>query len=539
MEYYKPHSICLNNNYGEIKIKCDEYYVNNIKIENNRALDGDIVYYNEIVLGIKKRSNELICGILHLNKNQKYGFTKRNVPYYKFSSISHRFPNFIVPSKTKLRKAIYCVIKLNKWETNNKHPIGQIEYIIGEIGNLDNEIDSLLYHTKLIPKKRKFIYHNPEPIKIDSDYNTISIDPPNCKDIDDALHFRENNDITEIGIHIANVARHINALDTNYYSTIYLDNKQINMLDDQFTYDHCSLGNGVKKKALSLILKYKNNKIIDHQFKETIVINKSFTYQDVDLLIKNKKIANITNLFNFSQKLDKSIINSGKMIEYFMILYNKIMAKTLYNYDVKTILRTHKKNDNENNYNNQKLNNYLDKINQNAALYQSNPENHKHEYLNLEFYTHGTSPIRRYVDIINQINIINLIEKKPIMYISNLDLINKFQKNLRKFYNYYKKLKIIFDMKETKNYECFIINIENKKISVFIPDLDLEHTFIIISKKLWENNNIIETHNSIEINDTKFNQFDKIDIKLTPLQYEEKFNKKLNIEIIKPKFKIL
>ena len=57
--------------------------------------------------------------LFHLNTNQKYGLTKRNVPYYKFTSISHKFPNFIVPSKSREKKALYCVVKINKWETKN------------------------------------------------------------------------------------------------------------------------------------------------------------------------------------------------------------------------------------------------------------------------------------------------------------------------------------------------------------------------------------------------------------------------------------
>ena len=250
MEYYKPYSISNNLKIGKLNLIFDEYYVNDIKIINNRGLDGDIVYHNDTeVLGIKNRNNEFITGILHINKNQKYGFTRRNIPYYKFSCISHRFPNFIVPSKSKLKKALYCVIKLNKWNTNNKHPIGQIEYLIGEIGNIDNEINCLLYYTKLFPKKQKSTYFQPQ-ISEKIDFYTFSIDPPNCRDIDDALHYKINKDIVEIGIHIANVAGYIDNINTNYFSTIYLDDKQINMLDDNVTYNHLSLEKGERKKAM-------------------------------------------------------------------------------------------------------------------------------------------------------------------------------------------------------------------------------------------------------------------------------------------------
>lgn len=539
MEFHKPYYSSYDKySSGILKKNYDEYYVDDIKIINNRGLDGDTIYYtDDEVVGVKKRSNELIPGILHLNKNQKYGFNKKNIPYYKFSSTSFRFPDFIVPSKSRLKKALYCVIKLNKWETNNKHPIGQIEYIIGAVGEIDNEINILLFQTKLFPKKQKTKYFDlleNETI----DYNTYSIDPIGCKDIDDSLHFEIKDESVEIGIHIANVARVIDKLECNYYSTIYLDNKQINMLDDTYTYKHCSLGNGVNRRAISLIINYKNDEIIKYNFRETTIKNKALSYQEVDNIL-NGNSHNLALLYNFSKKLDSSIDSSSKMVEYFMILYNKLVAETLYNYDNNTILRTHIKNINESSISDSNLSNYLDKINQNAALYQINPDNTKHQHLELDFYTHATSPIRRYVDIINQLNIINFIENKPIFIEDKIDEINIFQKNLRKFYNYYKKLKIVFDSNNSKNYDSFIVSINQKKIGIYIPDLDIEHKFIIISKKLWDTNNIIEEENSISVNDVKYSLFDKIQIKLTPLPFEEKFSKKLNIEILNPRFTIL
>ena len=45
-------------------------------IENNRAIHGDEVYFHlGKVTGIKKRFQGFIAGILHLNSNQKFGFT--------------------------------------------------------------------------------------------------------------------------------------------------------------------------------------------------------------------------------------------------------------------------------------------------------------------------------------------------------------------------------------------------------------------------------------------------------------------------------
>ena len=130
MEYYKSH-LNLNqcndsDKYKTGLLECldDNYNVNDILIENNRGIHGDtvIIDENNKIVSIKTRSNKLIVGILHLNGNTKYGYTKKNVPYYKFTPISNKYPSFIVPSKDKSKSASYCVIKFNKWETKNKNP---------------------------------------------------------------------------------------------------------------------------------------------------------------------------------------------------------------------------------------------------------------------------------------------------------------------------------------------------------------------------------------------------------------------------------
>ena len=541
MDYYKPYNRPSDTSeYGEITKTQEEYLVNGKVVENNRAIHKDIVYVSEgKVINIKQRTNTFIVGILHLNTNQKYGFTKRNIPLFKFTSISNKYPNFIVPSKSREKKAVYCVIQLNKWETNNKQPIGKIEKIIGPVGDINNEIDMLLYHTQIYPKKNKTKYIKDVEVSNTCHYNTFSIDPPGCKDIDDALHFKENSDTIEIGIHIANVARYIDTIDTNFYSSIYLNNKQINMLKDDVTYDQCSLGDKVYRNSLSLILTYKDYKLVNTEFKECIVRNTALTYEKVDKIIKNNISHELLDLYNFTKKIQKfESLSSTKMVEFYMLKYNNVCAETLYKYNPKTILRTHQNIETDFNNLSLDLKLYLHRINQNAAQYISDPEDTYHRDLDLQYYTHATSPIRRYVDIINQLNIIRLLENKDIIVKDNLDSVNIFQKKLRKFYNYNKKLNLIFNMNSEETHDAFIISKNNLKLKVYIPSLDIEHGFMLLSNKLIESNDIIIDNESITINNVKFSLYDKIKILVTPLKYEEKFNKKLHIKVLEPSFKI-
>ena len=191
------------------------------------------------------------------------------------------------------------------------------------------------------------------------------------------------------------------------------------------------------------------------------------------MLIKSLNLlkkGDILDLYNFTLGLKKiKKMTSCKMVEHYMLLYNSLLAETLYKYDKNTIIRTHQKNQNLNYNLDEKLEGYLNKINQNAAKYQIDPENTTHQDLDIKLYTHATSPIRRYVDIINQKNIINFIEKKPLIFEKKFRKINVFQKSLRKFYNYYKKLNLIFSLKTSEEYEAFIVDINNKKMNLYIP----------------------------------------------------------------------
>jgi exoribonuclease R len=535
-----------------------------VEVENNRGIHNDIVYINKInmqVVSIKHRNIKPIVGLLHLDSNQKFGFNKKGIPFYKFTPLSSNYPQFIVPSKIKTKKLVYCIISFNKWERNNKNPVGQIEEIIGDVGDINNEIKAALYFSDVMPVKNNILYVSEsanDKMKLDlmergNIYHTFSIDPEGCLDIDDAFHFKKlghSNGYNqyEIGIHIANVGRYLEDFNINMYSTIYLDGKQINMLNEHYTYNVCSLGSGKEKLALSLIMKYTDNMLVDYYFQESIVINHPYSYDEA---------GHILNHHNFSlksySKIDHQLINfntfhtlltgekhtpTTKLVEYYMLTYNRIVAKTLYQYDPKTILRTHQMrgNDIEKFGDDPVLSGYLHKVNQNAAKYISNPIDTRHQIMGVDFYTHATSPIRRYVDIVNQMNIIRYLydEELKIDIDTKIDDINLFQKKLRKFYNYHKKIKIIFNNVFIENTDAYIIDIKFNKIKIYIPELDIEHSFNPVSYKFIETNNVYLGENHLDINGTMLFMYQNIKICVSMLRQEKHFNKKIRIKMIEP-----
>ena len=576
MEFFPQHISENFDTYSTSEVVCKGGVLldsDNNELINNRAIHGDIVYLKENqIVGIRKRSEQHIVGILQLNKNQKYGFTKRGIPIIKFIPLSNKYPTFMVPSKSKERKALYCVITLNKWDTTNKVPIGKIEKIIGTLGDKKCEIESILYKNSLYPRRVKIVTKDPG-MDIESSkhvYETFSVDPDGCRDIDDAFHVTINESSIEVGIHIADVASRIDLdkLNINFFSSIYLDDKQINMLSDKLTFDEASLGNGEIKTAISLLLNYKfdesKNKytLTDFKFNKCCVKNKALTYKKADKLIAKDDIT-MRTLYNimkqFTQTSDiNTPIPATKIVEYYMLLYNTLTAETLYKENPATVLRRHTKLEGVKfeGVASEALFDYLNKIQQNAAEYirgdaVDSSASLSHESLGFKYYTHATSPIRRFVDVINQANILNLINKSGDFKTVTTDYvasINQFNKNLRKFYNNYKKLKLVFSEYsfEDKVYNAFITEIKEYKIKIFIPDLDIEHHVKISSKKLSKLDVVqvgeydsFETFKSVTVMGHLLEKYNKIKIAITILPNEPVFNNKIYCKMIEPDISIL
>ena len=94
-------------------------------------------------------------------------------------------------------------------------------------------------------------------------------------------------------------------------------------------------------------------------------------------------------------------------------------------------------------------------------------------------------------------------------------------------------------MKTSEIYDAFIISIQKNRVKVFIPDLEIEHKFTIVSSKLLETNTIVSTDDYIEINELKLKLYQKIKINLTSLKHEDIFDKKLHIEVLEPRIPLV
>lgn len=377
--------------------------------------------------------------------------------------------------------------------------------------------------------------------------NIYSIDPVGCIDIDDAIHIKEFEDYYEIGIHIADVSYYIEENSTidleiqKRAESIYLPNETIHMLPENLM-KLCSLTQNKLSRVVSVIfnMNKKNYKIIDYNIQRNIIKPINLSYDDASLLIKNKSNIELDLLYDIGKHLyeyQNEIYDTHKMVEKYMILANNYIAIHISS-NKGYILRIHNGIHSNDSLDYVDIDNSLLKkhqiINLEKAEYvlinESYSDTMLHNILNIK-YTHFTSPIRRYVDILVHRSLF-----KPI------ELDNKIIQNLNDKHSHYKKWTNYIDIYNIKNtfFEttAHIINLEPFALYIDKYDLILYHN--IISDKIKdmfdmkiENNKIIITYNNDIIELKLFQQITLI-ISVT----SNKWNK-LNIHIIDPNVQFL
>jgi len=564
----------------------NKYFVEDIEVlDLGTALINDLVAIlpdGKITEIIKSDDKTEIYGILKLTSRVKQGSNKRGVPIYLFRPYHHKYPNFLVCSNKKPRKNIFCSISFNKWDNIRKVHFGKMERIIGETGNYDNEIQYIIACNNLNhPGNNKMIkkFELNEKIKCDKemiegiqdripDLEVISIDPNGCTDIDDAFSFTENEDSCEYIINIA-IADLMKFLDEKMYNliksrffTIYYDGGKNNMIPNVYAEDLISLREGFNR--YSIVTKFVYNasgECINFSFNRFIIKNiKAYSYEEVDKIFSKGRYKNsmdkmLLRLKSFmNKKLGIKDVNSHNLIEYFMIKANKSVGKYLVDSGLKTVLRSHMKVENIEKYidgiEDEKLMDFLRIRNMKKAVYNFSSNNESDNYhfgLNLNYYTHFTSPIRRFPDILvhealckvcdidNKFNICDYDK-------SLLDEINKKEKSINKCERKLNKLRVIKDLEKEgyfeRDYDGYVTGFNDIFIEVFIPSLKLEDKVRVVPRKFEELYEVDIVEDGLEMIVRKcgeelmrFKIYEKVILNITTFLNEEVFNNKIKISL--------
>lgn len=520
------------------------------EIENNRAMHNDLIYYKDNkVINIKQRNVPNLIGVLYCNSTTTYGHNKKKHFYYKFCPKNSKYPNFYVAFNGNKLKNKWIQISFVSWESTSKLPIGKCEHVIGDVDDEYVEYDALIYHfraentnffNKLKLKvnikeyENKFIQGLQDPERIDfrKDY-VVSIDPEDCDDIDDAIHVTRENDLYKVHIHIADVSHYIeenSPLDLelqNRLYTIYAPHKKINMLPDALVKIISLLPKELRLTTTVIITMDDKGIIQDCQMVKGIIKCRQFTY---DNFLEKKSNNNILKLYQMLNPQDP--LNMHKMVEFYMIMANHQVAKYLVNKHSQMLLRTHKVGQQTNlSIKNTLLQDYLNILQSNSAEYKivdQTANNTNHEGLNLDTYTHFTSPIRRYADVIIHRLLFNKSNLNQIV----VNRMNGHQRILKRLERKMNKIELTYKLKhETKNTQAYIIEILEKKLVLYLPEYRMQINYKPINKKFEHLYELISTDDQLEIVDNKiYKLYDELQIQIGG--YNTNGFGKLKLEII-------
>lgn len=199
------------------------------------------------------------------------------------------------------------VVKITKWPDEQRNPIGRVVDILGTKGDNDTEMHAILaeydlpytYPVEVVKAAEKIKEGiTPEEIARREDFRdvlTMTIDPRDAKDFDDAISIRKTGeDEWEIGVHIADVTYYMeegSLLDKEAYSratSVYLVDRTIPMLPERLCNYLCSLRPDEDKLAYSAIFKVDGNgEVKDGHVARTVIRSKRrFTYEEVQTILE-------------------------------------------------------------------------------------------------------------------------------------------------------------------------------------------------------------------------------------------------------------
>jgi len=200
-------------------------------------------------------------------------------------------------------------VAITDWPEEAKNPIGKITNILGEQGENDTEMNSILaqfgFPLSFPEEVEKEANSIPEEITEEDlkgrkdfrDTITFTIDPADAKDFDDAISFKTlENGNYEVGIHIADVSHYVrpgSALDKEAFSratSVYLVDRVIPMLPERLSNGVCSLRPHEDKLCFAAVFELDEEaNVITEWFGRTVIhSDRRFSYEEAQEVIENK-----------------------------------------------------------------------------------------------------------------------------------------------------------------------------------------------------------------------------------------------------------
>jgi ribonuclease R len=281
------------------------------------------------IVEVLERRKDKYVGILQLSKN--FGFV---IP----DNEAMPFDIFVPQSALKKGKnGDKVLVKIIDWPEHSNNPFGEVIEVLGKPGINDVEMKSILADYDFPLSFPKGVEKDAAKIKAGitkseiakrkdfRDVWTITIDPEDAKDFDDAISLRKlSNGFWEVGVHIADVSHYVNPgtpLDAEAYergTSVYLVDRVIPMLPEKLSNGVCSLRPDEEKLTFSAVFKMNEKaEVLGQWFGKTVIrSDRRFNYGEVQEIIdtgEGEYKEKILLLNKLAQILRKERFNNGSI----------------------------------------------------------------------------------------------------------------------------------------------------------------------------------------------------------------------------------
>ncbi|HEX6064185.1 MAG TPA: ribonuclease R [Longimicrobiales bacterium] len=435
------------------------------------------------VVRVLERARQTVVGVYHPTKN--FGFV---VPE------DLTLPNdvFVPPGQEgEATEGDVVVVRIEDWGDQHRGPAGQVEKVLGKMGEPGVDVLAVLYGHELPVEFPQEVVDAAEKMRQrgiteadlagreDLRHELIfTIDPVDAKDHDDALSCKQIDDnLWEVGVHIADVSYYvtegsiIDAEALRRGTSIYMVDRTIPMLPDPLSSDLCSLKADVDRLAMSVMVRMDGQgNIVAHKLARTVMRSRhklayeqaqavidgtasidAETDQAIHQLVKLSRVLRekraVRGSLDFDLPEARVVLNqegeptdikkvdrleSHRLIEDFMLLANEVIARKGARNKLPFLYRVHEPPDQERlgklqmfagtfgyqvttggKVTPKDLQRLLERVKgkpeerllSTVVLRSMRQARYSHENLGhfglaAKFYTHFTSPIRRYPDLI-------------------------------------------------------------------------------------------------------------------------------------------
>jgi len=519
------------------------------------------------------RATRDIPGILLLENNRTFGRTpNKKRLYYKCKPYDTKLPHFLIPYDipigfNKNFKNKYVTFSFDKWE--DKHPLGILSQTLGDVFDFPSYCEYALYckelHSSIIASVTKTkllmgqktveeyknsIINNPDTygefMRRNHEY-IFTIDPTGCTDRDDAISISYTSCTSgcreyKVSVYIANVWVWLELFDLwettgNRVSTIYLPNMRRPMLPTSISEKLCSL-DADDSDRFCFVMDFI---VFENPVKEdiriigsptlnqcSIKVVENFDYEEKKLL-KNRDYRLLQSM---TEKLDGGTVHdSHETVAFWMTQMNLYSAKLMKQNKI-GIFRTVQSRVNVIPAVNEipsGMPHFIRILEQQLSgsykLFQENCSNYAHDTLGFSEYIHFTSPIRRMVDLLNQIKWVIEIISPPRLsdavkqfydtQVQQIDVLNAKMKKIRKIQSdcdiLFKATTYLENFTETV-YDGIVVGELGNKCTVYIEELK------------W----------MTEVNSTSLaiKKFDRVKCKLYVFENEEQMKRKIRAQLL-------